>query len=161
MIFGPYGQTLLGRVHGRTFGHGPGYQNSIDRQTDVIVLATGSVFLNDKDTPLAVSARSACRLRRFGELSLKAIIFEWHSSHSSVCRVLPDTNVWQQYLHRMDGLYVTDIYAITLQPSRRTRSKPSSCLWHIMTCRALTSVISPKCSWDSIWCDTPPGSADN
>src|SRR5258705_13569412 len=67
----------------------PGYQNSIDRQTDVIVQATGIVFLNDKDTPVAVSARSACWIRRFGELSLDWIIFEWHSNYSSVCQQLP------------------------------------------------------------------------
>src|ERR1700730_19213684 len=83
MVLGSYRQTFVGGVHGRTFRHGPGYQNSIDRQTEIIVQVTGSVFLNDKDLPRVASARSACRLRRFSKLSLVAIIFERHRDRAS------------------------------------------------------------------------------
>ena len=53
MLLGAYGQMFLGRVHGRTFGHRPGYQNPIDRQSEVIVQPTGA-----ENGPCAHAAQS-------------------------------------------------------------------------------------------------------
>jgi hypothetical protein len=53
MVLGAYGQMFPGRVHGRTFGHRPGYQNRIDRQSEVIVQPTGA-----ENGPCAHAAQS-------------------------------------------------------------------------------------------------------
>jgi hypothetical protein len=76
MVLRAYGQTLIGRVHRRSLGHCPGYQNPIDREPEVIVQPTGVVLLNDKDMPPAPVLDTSCRLRRCTEFSLPAVLFE-------------------------------------------------------------------------------------
>jgi hypothetical protein len=76
MILGAYGQMFLGRIHGRTFGHRPGCKDSIDRQSKVIMQMAGVVLLDDKEAPTPAPPRPTHRFRRFGELSLPAIVFE-------------------------------------------------------------------------------------
>src|SRR5439155_19873296 len=60
MVFRPDGQPLLGRIHGRSFGHRPRNQNTVDREAKVIVQAAGIMLLHDKD-PRAARAPHAPR----------------------------------------------------------------------------------------------------
>jgi hypothetical protein len=62
-----------------------GMDDPIDRQSEVVMQAAGAVLLHDKDAPTARLPLSTHRLRRLRELSLPAIVFEWHfrPSHSA------------------------------------------------------------------------------
>src|SRR5258705_9491179 len=86
MVLRTDGQMFLGRVHGWALGHRPGYQNPVDRQSEVIMQAAGVVLLDDKDAPTAGPPHPTRRLWRFCEFSLPGIVFGWHSRHSLVVR---------------------------------------------------------------------------
>src|SRR5438445_3990852 len=67
MVLCPDSQPLICRIHGRPFRHRPGYQDSVNRQPEIIVQAAGVVFLNDKDMPADSTPDASYRLRSFGE----------------------------------------------------------------------------------------------
>src|SRR6266478_661433 len=97
MVLCPDSQPLICRVHGRPFRNRPRYQDSVDRQPEIIVQAAGVVFLNDKDTPADPTPDASYRLRSFSEFPLPAVLFEWHS----VSRVsAADSNILSLDNHR-------------------------------------------------------------
>src|SRR3989442_8647911 len=79
MILRPYGQSFVGGIHGRAFGYGPRHQHAVDRQPEIVVQASGSVLLNDKDTPAASAPDAPRWLRCLSEFPLPLVLFEWHS----------------------------------------------------------------------------------
>src|SRR6202047_2239296 len=78
MVFRPYGQALVRRVHRRPFGYCPGRQDAIYGQPKIIKEPTGIVFLNDKDAAAITSPHSPDRFARFRKNSVASICCERH-----------------------------------------------------------------------------------
>src|SRR5437879_12460753 len=91
MILGPYSQPLDSGVERRPLGHGPGCQDSVHLQPEVVVQPGRIMLLDYKD---AVAARAAPDATGgFGcltELPLSAVFLEWYSAPQDFgvpCRV--------------------------------------------------------------------------
>jgi hypothetical protein len=75
-------ETLVGRIQRRTFGYGPGFENAVDLQAEIVVKASSGMPLDhESPAPLGFSARQArlsSRLRSVPELPFLAIFVKRH-----------------------------------------------------------------------------------
>jgi hypothetical protein len=75
MIFDLHREAFIRGIQGRAARYGPGLENPVELESQIVVKAPRSMFLNDKtQTLVSRNLPSTARLRRLLEIALRAIL---------------------------------------------------------------------------------------
>jgi hypothetical protein len=62
MVFDHDCEPLIGRIHGRSFGNGPGFEDTGNLQPKIVMETRGMVFMDDKSHMIHFFYRNVCLL---------------------------------------------------------------------------------------------------
>jgi hypothetical protein len=91
MVLGPYRQPFVDGIERRPLGHGPGCENSINPQPEIVMQMASGVFLDNKDWLVAGAARMPGRFWCSPEIPHVSVFLKWHRklASSSLKSLLP------------------------------------------------------------------------